>query len=135
MRELLVGDHLDQDELTAAPGPKWNGGCLSGQGHRDGRACGLKVPYMQFESDLVFHERFRREEEIGQRLHHPYLIKFFRPRAKSRMYIAMEYGEGTSLRALLQKREPLPVQKALDLAGKITEALVYLHENKSFTGT
>jgi serine/threonine-protein kinase len=87
----------------------------------------LKVPHMQFESDVVFHERFRREEELGQRLDHPAIVKFLRPREKSRMYIAMELVEGRSLRALLQAREPLGVERALDIAGKLCEALVYLH--------
>jgi serine/threonine-protein kinase len=85
---------------------------------------------MQFESDVVFHERFRREEELGQRLDHPAIVKFLKPRDKSRMYIAMELVEGTSLRALLQANKPLGVERALDIAKKLCEALVYLHAER-----
>lgn len=95
-----------------------------------GGTVALKIPYMQFESDVVFHERFRREEEIGQRLDHPAIIKFHRPREKSRMYIAMEFGEGTSLRALLQEKKPIPVDRTLDIGRRICEALVYMHSQK-----
>src|SRR5262249_53760052 len=76
------------------------------------------------------HERFRREEDLGQRLDHPFVVKFLRPRRKSRMYIAMELVEGTSLRALLQREKTVPVQRALDIAAKICEALVYLHDQR-----
>src|SRR6266568_636753 len=32
----------------------------------------LKVPYMQYESNLAFYSRFLREEKIGLLLNHPY---------------------------------------------------------------
>jgi serine/threonine-protein kinase len=128
MHELTVGDRLDQYELTELLARSGMAAVYRAKDTESGDTVALKIPYMQFESDVVFHERFRREEEIGQRLDHPYLIKFFRPREKSRMYIAMEFGKGTSLRALMQK--PLPISEALDLACKITEALVYMHEHK-----
>jgi len=36
----------------------------------------VKVPFMQFESDPGFYARFEREEEIGLRLNHPYILRF-----------------------------------------------------------
>jgi eukaryotic-like serine/threonine-protein kinase len=52
-----------------------------------------------------------------------------KPREKSGMYMAMEYVEGKSLRAMLQGKQPLPVQKALDIAIQVCDALAYLHDN------
>jgi len=92
-----------------------------------GRTVALKVPYPQFESDVVFYERFRREEAIGQRLDHPNIIKVLTPRRKSRMYIAMEYVEGNSLRALLRDKQPLSPERALGYARQLCGALVYMH--------
>ena len=126
MRELLVGDHLDQYEITDLLAKSGMASVYRARDTETGASVALKVPYMQYESDVVFHERFRREEELGQRLDHPSIIKFLRPRDKSRMYIAMELVEGTSLRALLHHR-PLPVEQALDIACKLCEAVVYLH--------
>jgi serine/threonine-protein kinase len=92
-----------------------------------GQTVALKVPYPQFESDVVFYERFRREESIGQRLEHPNIIKVLTPRRKSRMYIAMEYVEGNSLRALMRDKRPLPPERALGYARQVCGALVYMH--------
>jgi serine/threonine protein kinase len=127
MRELLVGDHLDQYQITDLLARSGMASVYRARDTENGASVALKVPYMQFESDVVFHERFRREEELGQRLDHPSIIKFLRPREKSRMYIAMELVEGTSLRALLEPRRAISVERALDIAKKLCEALVYLH--------
>src|SRR3989442_7456223 len=91
----------------------------------NGHPVALKVPHMQYASDIVFHERFRREEEIGQRLDHPAVIKVFRPREKSRLYLAMEYVEGELLRDRLRRERRLPIATAVELAMRIADALVY----------
>ena len=41
-------------------------------------AVAVKVPYLQIESDPAGFDRFRREEEIGLRLNHPYILKVLR---------------------------------------------------------
>jgi serine/threonine-protein kinase len=127
MRDLLPADRLDQFEITELLARSGMAAVYRAKDTETGQSVALKVPYMQFESDVVFHERFRREEELGQRLDHPFIVKFLKPGNKSRMYIAMELVEGTSLRALLQKQRTVPVERALDIAAKICEALVYLH--------
>ncbi len=93
-----------------------------------GETVALKIPHIQYESDVVFSERFRREEEVGQRLSHPNVVKVLKPREKSRMYMAMEYVEGRSLRAMLHDKHPLPTDKALDIARQVCGALAYLHD-------
>ncbi len=127
MREILVGDRLDQYEITDLLARSGMAAVYRARDVETGEGVALKVPHLQFESDVVFHERFRREEELGQKLDHPSIIKFLRPRDKSRMYIAMELVEGTSLRALLQAERTLSAERALDIARKLGEALVYLH--------
>jgi serine/threonine-protein kinase len=96
----------------------------------NGHTVVLKVPHMQFEADMVFHERFLREEQIGQRLDHPAVIKVLRPRQKSRMYLVMEFVDGELLSDRLQRERRLPIPIALNVARQIADALVYLHENK-----
>ena len=65
---------------------------------------------------------------MGQKLDHPNVVKVMKPRAKSRMYMAMEYVDGRSLRSIIQSEAPLPDERALDIARQVTEALAYLHE-------
>ena len=73
----------------------------------NGHTVAIKIPYVQFESDVVFYGRFQREEEVGRRLDHPNIIKVFTPEHKSRMYIAMEFVEGISLRAMIRDKRPI----------------------------
>ena len=89
----------------------------------------VKVPLMQFESDPGFYSRFLREEEIGSRLDHPYILKFIpiEEGTRSRPYIVTEYLRGYTLSHLLNSVRPLPEKDAIKLASRVCEALVYMH--------
>jgi serine/threonine-protein kinase len=91
----------------------------------------VKVPLMQFESDPGFYSRFLREEEIGSRLDHPYILKFIpiEEGTRSRPYIVTEYLRGYTLSHLLNSVRPLPEKDAIKLAARVCEALVYMHEH------
>lgn len=127
MSELRPGDRLDQyllDDIIARSGMAT---IFRAWDDENDHMVALKVPYLQYESDIVFHERFLREEQIGLRLHHPAIIKVFRPKEKSRVYLAMEYIEGELLSVRLHREGRLPIAEALDFAIQIADALVYLH--------
>jgi serine/threonine protein kinase len=88
----------------------------------------VKVPLMQFESDPAFYSRFEREEQIGRKLHHPYIIRIEPLDAsKSRPYIVMEYLEGQTLANLMRAVHPLPERDAIKIAARVCEALQYMH--------
>ncbi|MDR3580153.1 MAG: protein kinase [Oryzomonas sp.] len=91
----------------------------------------VKVPFMEFESDPGFYSRFQREEEIGSRLHHPYILRFI-PEAeeehRSRPYIVTEYLRGYTLAHLLNSVRPMPEKDALRFAVRLCEAVGYMHE-------
>src|SRR5438309_9476161 len=108
MREATVGDRIDQYELTELLARSGMASIFKARDTESGHTVALKIPHLQYESDVVFFERFRREEEIGLRLDYPGIIKVLKPVGKSRLYIAMEYVEGRSLRAMLQEHAPLP---------------------------
>jgi eukaryotic-like serine/threonine-protein kinase len=94
---------------------------------RSERPVALKVPRIEAESDVVFYERFRREERIGQKLEHPGIIKVFPNDDRSRLYMVMEWVEGESLRTLLHQQHKLPPDRAVRIAPRICDALEYLH--------
>jgi serine/threonine-protein kinase len=127
MREVNVGEQLDQYELTELIARSGMASIFKGRDLTNGATVAIKVPYLQFESDVVFYGRFQREEEIGRRLDHPNIIRVLTPRRKSRMYLAMEYIDGISLRAMLRDKRPLDTAEALDIARQICSALVYMH--------
>jgi serine/threonine-protein kinase len=91
----------------------------------------LKVPFMQFESDPGFYQRFQREQAIGKALQHPYILKMMDDESmnKTRPYIVMEYLEGQTLGHLMQTIRPMPEPDALKIASRICEALHYMHEH------
>src|SRR5260370_7528848 len=111
MREVSVGENLDQYKLTEVIARSGRASIFIAIDQVYGSTVVIKVPYMQFESDVVFYGRFQREEEVGRRLDHPNIIKVLTPRRKSRMYIAMEYVEGPSLRAMMRDVGGIPTQK------------------------
>ncbi len=127
MREVGVGENLDQYKLTEVIARSGMASIFKATDQIGGATVAIKVPYMQFESDVVFYGRFQREEEVGRRLDYPGIVKVLAPRKKSRMYIAMEYIEGESLRAMRRTEGGMPVEKALDLARQLAETLVYMH--------
>ena len=129
MREVTVGEKIDQYTLSELLARSGMASIFKAIDDGSGATVALKIPHPQFESDVVFFERFRREEAIGQKLEHPNVIKVLKPRDKSRMYMAMEYIDGRSLRAVIQEQRALPLERALEIARQVTEALVYLHAN------
>jgi len=90
----------------------------------------VKIPYMQLESDPNSFARFQREEEIGELLNHPNILKFIKVPNKSRPYIVTEYLEGKPLSTVMNEVRPLPIQDAVQIASYICGALAHMHENK-----
>lgn len=129
IRDPVAGDRLDQYQLVELLARSGMASIFKAIDTASGQAVALKIPHIQYESDVVFSERFRREQEVGQQLVHPNVVRVLRPREQSRVYLVMEYVEGRSLRAILGDRHPLPVERALELARQVCDALVYLHEH------
>ena len=129
MGEFAPGQRLDQYELLDVIARGGMATVFRARDTENGRMVVVKVPYLQYESDIVFHERFLREEKIGQRLDHPAIIKVLRPQEKSRVYLVMEHVEGERLSERLQRERRLPVATAVAFAIQIADVLVYLHEH------
>src|SRR5207237_10271236 len=98
MGDLAPGETVDQYQLLDVIARSGMATIFRARDLENGHTVALKVPHLQYASDMVFHERFKREEEIGQRLHHPAVIKVFQPREKRRLYLAMEDGDGEVVR-------------------------------------
>jgi serine/threonine protein kinase len=127
MREVNVGEKLDQYDLTELIARSGMASIFKAVDRLSGATVAIKVPYLQFESDVVFYGRFQREEAVGRRLDHLNIIKVLTPRHKSRMYIAMEYVDGISLRAIMRNERPLKTERALNFARQVCDAMVYMH--------
>ncbi len=93
-----------------------------------GRQVALKVPHPEMEADPVLVERFKREQEIGQLLDHPGVVKTFNSEERSRLYMVIEWVEGRLLRSILNEAGALSLQRAETIALRICDALDYMHK-------
>ena len=94
---------------------------------RHGRRVALKVVHAAL-GEAVGVERFQREIRTLARLHHPHILPLFDSGvAGGRLYYAMPYVEGGSLRDLLRRDTRLPVDAVLRIAGQLASALTYAH--------
>jgi eukaryotic-like serine/threonine-protein kinase len=93
----------------------------------DGMTVALKVPHPEMEADPLFYDRFHREMSIGKKLSHPGVVKFLEVEDPCRVYIAMEWAEGRSLRQILDERNKLTQPEALQIAAAVLDALGYIH--------
>ena len=92
------------------------------------RQVAIKVPLEQMEADPVLLERFKREQEIGQVLDHPGIIKTFNSEERSRLYMVTEWADGRLLRTILNEEKRLPVERAIGITLGICDALDYMHK-------
>jgi serine/threonine-protein kinase len=82
-----------------------------------------------------FKQRFRREAQAAGQMSHPGIVTIhdIAEDERGQPFLVMEYIEGATLNRLLQPTgtaaalEPLPLEKSLDLALQVAEALDYAH--------
>jgi serine/threonine-protein kinase len=87
----------------------------------------IKVPHLRYEADPNYFSRFQREEDIGRKLDHPFILKFVPVPRKSRPYLVTEYLSGCTLAHLMDAMRPLLEKDALQITSLVCEALEYLH--------
>src|SRR3569833_1057645 len=124
-----VGDKLDHYRIDAIIAHTQMSTLYKATDLRSGRELAIKVPNPEMESDPVLLERFRREEEIGQRLDHPGIVKTFNDEERSRLYMVIEWVNGRLLRTTLNQEHKIPIERASTIAHRIADALDYLHKH------
>ncbi len=95
---------------------------------RDNRVVALKIPHPDMEADPILFDRFQRESTIGERLHHPGVMRVYGAEKRSRVYMVMEWCDGRLLRDILREGK-LPPHRAISIAVQVLDALEYIHEN------
>jgi eukaryotic-like serine/threonine-protein kinase len=129
MTMLEAGDTLDHYRLDTAVARGGMGTLFKATDLRDGRQVAIKVPHAEMEADAVLVERFRREQEIGQELDHPGVVKTYDGEERSRLYMVIEWVDGQLLRSILNKERELPIERATNFALQILDALDTMHKH------
>jgi serine/threonine-protein kinase len=128
MNHLEPGDTLDHYRIDAAIGRGGMSVLYKATDLNRGTQVAIKVPHAEMEADPVLFERFKREEEIGQLLDHPGVVKTFNSEQRSRLYMVVEWVDGRLLRSILNEEKKLPVERAVKIALGICDALDYMHK-------
>jgi serine/threonine-protein kinase len=134
METLEAGDMLDHYRLDSTVARSGMATLFKATDTRDGRQVAIKIPHAEMEADPVLVERFRREQEIGQELDHPGVVKTYNSEERSRLYMVIEWVEGRLLRAILNeaslnKERGLPIERATNLVLQICDALDTMHKH------
>ena len=90
MPTLAPGDTLDHYRIETAVAHTQMSVLYKGTDLDSGKQLAIKVPNPEMESDPVLLERFKREQEIGQQLDHPGVVKTYNDEKRSRLYMVIE---------------------------------------------
>jgi serine/threonine protein kinase len=134
MTTLETGEMLDHYRLEATVARSGMSVLYRATDLNNGRQVAIKVPLAEMESDPVLVERFRREQEIGQELDHPGVVKTYDGEERSRTYMVIEWVEGRLLRSILNEagvspERKLPIDRAVHITLGICDALDYMHKH------
>jgi len=129
MTTLEAGDTLDHYRLDATVARSGMSTLYKATDLNDGRLVAIKIPHDEMESDPVLLARFKREQEIGQELDHPGVVKTYDGEQRSRVYMVIEWVNGRLLRSILNQEDKLPIDRAMKLTLGICEALDYMHKH------
>src|SRR5439155_16305057 len=129
MTPVHPGDQLDHYRIESIAARSGMASIFRATDLHTGRQVAIKVPRPEMESDPVFFERFRREEEIGKKLDHPGVMKVFTEDGRSQLYMVMEWVEGRLLRQILNEQRKLPAERAVRIALHLCGALDYIHSH------
>jgi serine/threonine-protein kinase len=95
-----------------------------------GRIVAVKVLREQFTTDAQFVARFRREAQAAANLTHPNIVNVYDVGQDGDLhYIVMEFIAGQSLKELITRNAPLPVEQAISIAAQILAGLEYAHRS------
>jgi Tol biopolymer transport system component/predicted Ser/Thr protein kinase len=94
-----------------------------------GRQVALKLLPPEHTEDDDRLRRFQQEARAASALNHPNIITIYGvDEAGGRHFIATEFVDGESLRALLERRGKLEIGETLDIAAQVASALAVAHE-------
>src|SRR5665213_337392 len=134
MKTLEPGDTLDHYRLEATIAHSGMSTLYRATDLNSGKMVALKVPHPEMEADPVLLERFNREQEIGQELDHPGVVKTYNSEHRSRLYMVIEWVDGRLLRAILNEegldnKGRMPIDRAVKVTLGICDALDYMHKH------
>ena len=120
MTPLHPGDHLDHYRIESLVARSGMASIFRATDMRNGRQVAIKIPHPEMEADPVLFDRFKREEEIGEKLDHPGVMKVFADRrAQPRLH-----GDGVGGRPAAAADPGRAAEVAAERAVRITPRIL-----------
>ncbi len=129
MTPLHPGDQLDHYRIESLIARSGMASIFRATDLNTERQVAIKVPHPEMECDPLLFDRFKREQEIGQQMDHPGVMKVLTDENRSRVYMVMEWVDGRLLRQILAQNKKLPAERAVRIALGICQALDYIHSH------
>jgi eukaryotic-like serine/threonine-protein kinase len=129
MTALHPGDLLDHYRIENLVARSGMASIFRAEDVENNRIVAIKVPHPEMEADPLLFDRFKREQEIGEKLDHPGVMKVFKDAKRSRIYMVMEWVDGQLLRNVLSSERKLSPARAARITARICDALDYIHSH------
>jgi eukaryotic-like serine/threonine-protein kinase len=127
---IQIGDQFDHFEIRGLLAQGGMGTIYHAYDLLSRREVVLKIPDRMLIGDPAQYERFQRELEVMNTLHHPAVQHGLGSGQFNRTpYLVTELVEGQSMRKLVETKAPLPPDHAISLIRKIAEGVAYCHEH------
>jgi len=123
MQASLASDYVLEDELPR--------GGMSRVFRATERALGRTVVLKVLDPELaatLSAERFKREIGLAARLQHPHIVPLLHAGAvDGKLYYSMPFVEGESLRELMTRERPMPIDHITQILTQVAGALDFAH--------
>lgn len=98
---------------------------------RSGEMVALKFPNLRYIDDASFMDRFLREEWVSKRIRSEYVLGALpiEPGRRTRLYYAMPFFGGETLRQRLQRKSYIGVNEVVDIGIQVCKGLFALHRH------
>lgn len=127
---LQIGDQFDRFQIQAHLAQGGMSDIYRAYDLVNRREVAIKVPDSSLIGDPAQYERFQREMEVLNTLHHPAILKGIGSGRYNRTpFLVTEFVDGQSLRTLMDAAGTLPPEQAVSLVCKIADGMAYCHEN------
>jgi serine/threonine protein kinase len=127
--ELQVGDRLGDFEILEVAGAGGMGIVYKARQQSLERDVALKVIRDEIAGQPEYHQRFLREAKLAASVDHPHVVTVYDVGEEDgRLYLVMQWIDGTDLRRLLDGSGRLTPKRAVPIAEQLAGALDAVHE-------